>query len=147
MKISIHVATPHDAAAIADLVSQLGYLASEQDAAARIASHTSPSYLLLIAKKEDQPVGYIALHVYQVLHFPAPEGRITSFCVDKKSQGLGIGNDLLQAAENFFREKGCYRIVFNSNLKRISTHQYYLNRGYQFTSKHFTKLIENPVAT
>ncbi len=142
MKISIHVARPEDASRVADLLHQLGYPVSEADAAVRIALYSQSSYQLLIAKIDDITVGFIALHIYEVLHLPAPDGRITSLCIDEKVRRTGVGTALLTRAENFFREKGCYKIVLNSNLKRADTHQYYLNRGYQFTSKHFAKIIE-----
>lgn len=143
MKISIRPAQPDDAATLADLIQQLGYPVSDEECLKRIARYTLPHYLLLVAEREQMVVGYISLHVYDVIHLPAPEGRITSFCVAEKLRGSGVGNTLLRAAEDYFKEKGCYKIVLNSNLKRPETHQYYLNRGYQFTSKHFAKFLMN----
>ncbi len=143
MKISIRLAKPDDAAAVADLIHQMGYSVSETQTAKRIQLYLQPSYMLLVAQKENEVVGYIALHIYNVVHLPAPEGRIISFCVDEKVRGSGVGTVLLHAAEDYFKENGCYKIVLNSNLKRPDTHQYYLNRGYQFTSKHFAKFLMN----
>lgn len=143
MKISIVVAKPEDAIKVADLLRQMGYTVSKSDAAKRIKLYGQPNYQLFLARMEDSTVGFIALHFYEVLHLPAPEGRISSFCVDEKVRGKGIGKTLLTAAEDYFKENGCYKIVLNSNLKRPETHQFYLNRGYQFTSKHFAKFIEN----
>ena len=142
MKISIEVAKLEDANGVAELLRQMGYAASESDAIRRIKLYGQPSYQLLLAKTEEMTVGFIALHYYDVLHLPAPEGRISSFCVDEKVRGKGIGKTLITAAENYFKDNGCYKIVLNSNLKRPETHLFYLNRGYQFTSKHFAKLIE-----
>lgn len=141
MKISIREAKPEDATGVAYLLNQMGYPVSESEAASRIKLYSQPSYLLLVAKKDVVAAGLIALHIYNVLHLPAPEGRIISFCVDEKVRGTGVGTALLHAAENFFREKECYKIVLNSNLKRTDTHHYYLNRGYIVTSKHFAKII------
>jgi GNAT superfamily N-acetyltransferase len=143
MKINITVAKPEDANRLADLLRQMGYEVSEADTAKRIKLYGQPAYRLLLAKTEEMAVGFIALHFYDVLHLPATEGRISSFCVDEKVRGKGIGKALLAAAEDYFKENGCYKIVLNSNLKRPETHQFYLNRGYQFTSKHFAKFLEN----
>jgi len=142
MKINIQVAQVEDAEAIAHLLHQLGYPVSIAEAAERIKKYNQPSYTLWVAKKENITVGFIALHIYEVLHLPAPEGRILSFCTDEKVHGEGVGTFLLNEAENYFKENGCYKIVLNSNLRRTETHQYYTNRGYQFTSKHFIKMIE-----
>jgi GNAT superfamily N-acetyltransferase len=138
---SIHIAKPEDVIEITDLLHQMGYPVSETEAAARMKLYSQPSYCLFVCKLDMVTVGFIALHFYDVLHLPAPEGRISSFCVDEKIRGKGIGTALLLAAENFFKEKGCYKIVLNSNLKRPDTHQYYLNRGYLYTSKHFAKFL------
>jgi GNAT superfamily N-acetyltransferase len=142
MTINLHKAKPEDAAAVADLLQQMGYPVTPPEVETRIERFSEPGYLLLIAKNENNTVGFIALHVYHVLHLPAPEGRIVSFCVDQKIRGNGVGTNLLNEAEHYFKQNGCYKIVLNSNLKRTDTHQYYLNRGYEFTSKHFIKLIK-----
>jgi len=141
LETSIHIARPEDAAAVADLIRQMDYPVSEQEAAQRIKLYSQPNYHLLLAKKGKITIGLIALHIYDVLHLPAPEGRIISFCVDEKIRGTGAGTTLLHAAEVFFKEKKCFKIVLNCNLKRPDTHQYYLNRGYLFTSKHFAKFL------
>ncbi len=141
MKINIRVAQPNDSAAVADLINQMDYPVSVSEAKRRIQRYTQPSYLLWVALQDEEVVGYIALHIYDVLHLPAPEGRVISFCVNEKRRGTGVGTKLLLEAETYFKEQGCYKIVFNSNLKRPDTHQYYLNRGYQFTSKHFAKFL------
>jgi len=143
MKMSIRQANEDDAAAVANLIHQMGYPVLEAETINRINQYAQPTYLLLVAERDEVVVGYIALHIYHVLHLPAPEGRIISFCVDEKVRGTGAGTMLLHAAEDHFQKNGCYKIVLNSNLKRPETHQYYLNRGYQFTSKHFAKFLMN----
>ena len=111
MKISIEVAKPEDANRVTDLLRQMGYAASESDTVNRIKLYAQPSYRLLLAKTEEMTVGFIALHFYEVLHLPTPEGRISSFCIDEKVRGKGIGKTLLAAAEDYFKENGCYKIV------------------------------------
>ena len=140
--MSIQPAEPKDAFAIANLLDQLGYPTSEPEALQKIENHTKPSYKLFTAKRDDQVVGLIALHVYHQLHLPGPVGRITSFCVDEKVRGTGVGSALLKAAEEFFSEEGCFKIEVTSNLRRMQTHEYYLRHGYSETSKHFVKVIE-----
>ncbi len=141
MNIKIRIAISEDAASVADLINQMGYPVSESEAEIRIQQYSTPSYRLMLAEHEGNTIGLIALHIYDVLHLPAPEGRVISFCVDEKVRDKGVGTKLLNEAENFFKESGCYKIVLNCNLRRTDTHQYYLNRGYQFTSKHFAKFF------
>jgi predicted N-acetyltransferase YhbS len=141
MKITLRLAVPEDAASIADLIHQMGYPVSVSEAVDRIKKYSQPYYRLILAEQGGETVGLIALHIYEVLHLPAPEGRVISFCVDEKIRGNGVGTTLLKEAENFFKESGCYKIVLNCNLRRTDTHLYYENRGYQFTSKHFAKFF------
>ena len=141
MNIKIRIAISEDAASVADLINQMGYSVSETEAEIRIKHYSKPFYRLMLAEHDGNTIGLIALHIYDVLHLPAPEGRVISFCVDEKVRDKGVGTKLLNEAENFFKESGCYKIVLNCNLRRTDTHQYYLNRGYQFTSKHFAKFF------
>lgn len=142
MKITIHIANPADAVDVADLLGQLGYPVSASEAALRMKFYEQPHYRILIAKKEETNVGFIALHVYDELHLPGPVGRITSFCVNETVRGTGVGTTLLYAVEDFFKEKECYKIEVTSNLRRSQTHRYYLHHGYQETSKHFVKFMK-----
>ncbi len=139
--MSIHEAEPKDALTISNLLGQLGYPCSEEEAFQKIENYTKPSYKLFTAKKDHHVVGFIALHVYHQLHLPGPVGRITSFCVDEKVRGTGVGSALLEVAERFFHDRGCIKIEVTSNKRRIKTHDYYLHRGYTETSKHFVKII------
>lgn len=140
--MSIHEAELKDALTISNLMGQLGYPCSEAEAIQKIENYNKPSYKLITAKNDGVIVGFIALHVYHQLHLPGPVGRITSFCVDEKVRGTGVGSALLKAAEDFFSDEGCFKIEVTSNLRRMQTHQYYLHQGYKETSKHFVKVIE-----
>ncbi len=141
MKIHIEDAKSEDAARLVILLDQLGYLATHSEMLDKIQQHHHPTYKLLVAKDENQVMGFIALHFYRAFHHPAPIGRITAFCVEESVRGSGIGSLLLTSAEDFFHQHHCFKIEVTSNLKRTSTHQYYLQRGYTETSRHFVKLF------
>lgn len=141
MKIHIEDAKSEDAKGLAILLGQLGYPVADWEAMNKIQLQKSPTYKLLVAKEENQVLGFIALHFYHAFHLPAPVGRITAFCVNERVRGSGIGSLLLTTAEDFFHQHHCYKIEVTSNLKRTSTHQYYLQRGFTETSRHFVKLF------
>ncbi|MEQ1586801.1 MAG: GNAT family N-acetyltransferase [Cyclobacteriaceae bacterium] len=141
MKIHIEEAQSEDAARLVFLLGQLGYPASHSEMVDKIQLHKNPTYKLFVAKEENQVMGFIALHFYHAFHHLAPIGRITAFCVDEPVRGSGIGNLLLGAAEGFFHQQQCFKIEVTSNLKRSSTHQYYQQRGYTETSRHFVKIF------
>ena len=141
MKIHIEDAKSEDAKGLAILLGQLGYPVADWEAMNKIQLQKSPTYKLLVAKEENQVLGFIALHFYQAFHHAAPIGRITAFCIDETVRGSGIGSLLLTAAEDYFRQQQCFKIEVTSNLKRTNTHQYYRKRGYTETSRHFIKIF------
>jgi ribosomal protein S18 acetylase RimI-like enzyme len=137
-------AKPEDAKQLSILLEQLGYPTHETETLFKINRCAQPEYKLLVAREGNQVLGYIALHVYNTFHLEKSVGRITSFCVDEKVRGSGVGSLLLAAAEEYFRNKNCYKIEVTSNLRREATHTYYLQRGYTETSKHFVKVLSVP---
>ncbi len=141
MKPHITEAKPEDVTQLSRLLEQLGYPTTESDTHFRFNLYVQPDYKLLVARIETTVVGFIALHIQQTFHLPGSVGRITSFCVDEKMRGLGIGNLLLAAAEEYFTINKCYKIEVTSNFKRIDTHTYYLQRGYSEISRHFVKML------
>ncbi|MBL7874051.1 MAG: GNAT family N-acetyltransferase [Cyclobacteriaceae bacterium] len=140
-EIKIENALPGDVVPLANLLSQLGYPTKESDVLFKLAAHQAPGYQILVAKKANQAIGFICLHFYQTFHLPGCVGRITSFCVDSQVRKLGVGQMLLHAAEEYFKQQRCYKIEVTSNLRRTETHEYYLRQGYTETSRHFIKLL------
>ena len=141
MKIKIEAAKSEDAARLVILLGQLGYPTTNLEMLDKIQQHNNPTYKLLVAKDENQVLGFIALHFYHAFHHVAPIGRITAFCIDETVRGSGIGSLLLTAAEDYFLQQHCFKIEVTSNLKRTRTHQYYRERGYTETSRHFIKIV------
>jgi GNAT superfamily N-acetyltransferase len=141
MKSHITEAKPEDVPQLSVLLEQLGYPTSESETLSKLNLYSQPNYKILVARSETAVLGFIALHIHQAFHLPGAVGRITSFCVDEKMRGFGVGSLLLAAAEEYFLGNSCYKIEVTSNLRRTATHPYYLQRGYSETSKHFVKIL------
>ncbi|MBL7871042.1 MAG: GNAT family N-acetyltransferase [Cyclobacteriaceae bacterium] len=141
MKPHITEAKPEDVPQLSMLLEQLGYPTSESETLPKLDLYSPPDYKILVARSDTNVLGFIALNYYQTFHLPGPVGRITSFCVDERVRGTGIGNQLLAAAEEYFLANLCYKIEVTSNIRRTATHPYYLKRGYSETSKHFVKIL------
>jgi GNAT superfamily N-acetyltransferase len=141
MKPHITEANPEDATHLSLLLEQLGYPTAESEVLSKLKLYSQPDYKLLVVRSEANVFGFIALHIHQTFHLPGSVGRITSFCVDEKMRGLGVGSLLLAAGEEYFITNKCYKIEVTSNFKRIDTHAYYLQRGYIETHRHFVKLL------
>lgn len=142
MQIQIEPAQLHDAPQLATLLTQLGYPTSAQQALQKIQEHQNPGYHLLVARDGHFAIGFVSLLVYTAIHHSNPIGRITAFCVDESVRSSGVGGQLLLAAESYFRTHGCFKVELTSNLKRAESHEFYRNRGYSVTNKHFIKILK-----
>jgi len=138
-KITIRDATVQDADVLAPLLNQLGYPSSSQEVVHRIASYQAPDYRLLVSEVEGAVNGFIALHVFHLLHWRGKMGRITAFCVDEQYRLQGVGLRLLEAAEQGMWSCGCAKLEVSSNDQRKRTHQFYLKMGYKVDSLRFVK--------
>jgi GNAT superfamily N-acetyltransferase len=75
------------------------------------------------------------------VHRPAPVGRIPVLVVAKDAQGLGIGRMLVDAVEQWCRDKGCQLIEVTSNDRRATAHAFYRHMGYERSSIRFFKKL------
>lgn len=138
----IREAESKDAPDMSRLLQQLGYPTFDSAALEKIQDYSKDGYKLFVAESGETVIGFISIHWYITLHHPAPIGRITALCVDERQRKSGIGTSLLERAEDYFRTVGCFKIEVTSNLKRLETHRYYVQVGYQEMSKHFVKFLD-----
>lgn len=97
---------------------------------ARIESY--PDYRIYVAQNEDKIVGTFALLVMDNLaHMGAPSAIIEDVAIDPAWQGCGIGTQMMQYAMQLCRDKGCYKAVLSSNLKREKAHAFYESLGFE----------------
>ncbi len=134
----IREAKPDDASALAGLFTELGFPASSQEMTDRLASFL-PSASTLVAEQNGKVLGVATVHVMPVLHRPTPVGRITALVVTEQSRGQGIGQTLVDAAEQFLARKGCQLIEVTSNQQLVNAHEFYRKQGYEITSYRFKK--------
>ena len=136
--MSIRKATPQDADALVPLLEQLGYSSLDTTVIAeKITAYSQNNDCVFVYELEGQVVAFIALHVFEIFHSPGRVGRIAAFCVDEHHRSKGIGIEMLNASEQYFRAKGCRRVEVTSNNRRTQAHRFYLHRGYVEDSKKF----------
>lgn len=129
--MNIRPAVPHDAVAISQLNDQsLGYpLAVEQTRKILEELVNSPRDLILVAE-DHQIIGLIHGELYQTLYKPLMT-NILGLAVASSAQGKGVGTALLQAFEDWSRQKGAVAIRLNSGAERQLAHRFYQKNGYQ----------------
>ena len=90
-----------------------------------------PDYTLYVAERDGSIVGSFALLVMDNLgHLGAPSGIVEDVVVAPSSQGQGVGKAMMAFAYNRCREKGCYKLVLSSNVKRERAHAFYESLGF-----------------
>ncbi len=91
-----------------------------------------PDYKIYVALCEEQIVGTFAFLVMDNLgHLGTPSAIIEDVAVDSRWQGHGIGKKMMQHALGLCKEKGCYKAVLSSNLKRERAHAFYESLGFE----------------
>jgi len=96
----------------------------------RIARY--PDYKIYVALCEGEIVGSFALMIMDNLgHMGAPSAVIEDVVVDPEWQGRGVGKIMMKYALQTCGEKGCYKAVLSSNLKRERAHAFYESLGFE----------------
>jgi len=139
-KLVLRDARPKDAAAIAALITALGYEAEAADIKRRLAALAKAGQQIVVAEKA-KLVGVLTTSMMIVLHRPKPVGRISMLVVAEEERGAGIGTALVAEAEKRLAAKGCGLVEVTSNRKRLRAHAFYEKLGYDRTSYRFAKSV------
>ena len=142
-QLEIRRARLKDAAAIADLSGQLGYPATQQEMAERLARLLRLSrvnQVLVAEAPSGDVVGWLHVSMNPLLEVPL-RAEVNGLIVADGQRSLGAGEKLLQAAETWARHKGCRGMSVRSNVLRDRAHSFYLRNGYEHykTQKAFRK--------
>lgn len=130
----IRRAEPGDSPALARLIGQLGYDVTHDEVAARMGAMARGGRTVFVAESEGRVVGCLSTSIMQVIHRPAPVGRISMMVVEDNLRGQGIGAQLVAAAERYLVGEGCQLVEVTSNLARERAHAFYERLGYEKTS-------------
>ena len=131
MAIGIRQATSADAAGIAGLLPQLGYLATAPEVLARLRYWAADQRSSVIVADLDGAVaGVAAVHAIPLLERTGWRGRLVALVVDEACRRLGIASMLMAAAEEEARLLGCVEMEITSARDRSAAHAFYVAAGY-----------------
>ena len=144
--VHIRPITVSDAAAVAELTTQLGYPTSTNEMADRIAAvaaSAEDSALLVAVDDHDEPIGWAHVARLRLLERP-PSAQLNGLVVDERHRSKGIGASLLRAAEAWACERGLFLMLIRSRTSREAAHTFYEREGYRVakTSYTFEKRLE-----
>jgi ribosomal protein S18 acetylase RimI-like enzyme len=137
--LAVRPARPADSAAIAGLVTVLGFDSDEAEVAARLPALKNEPPLVA---EQSEVIGVLTWHVTPVLHRPKPVGRITMMAVAQGERRRGVGRALVEAALERLREKGCGLVEVTSNAGLSGAHAFYRKLGFERTSYRFAKTLD-----
>lgn len=141
--VEIREARVEDGAAIAGLMTELGYPGTEPFIEARISEllgHDDAE--LLVAVDGGEVVGVISLHFIPQLALAGDFCRISYFCVSRAAQGRGIGGLLEAKAVEAARQRKCDRIELHCDQRRHAAHRYYSRKAYVESPKYLMKSVK-----
>ena len=141
--------TIDDAEAAARLSGELGYPVSTEEMRGRLQRlKCLQDRAVYVACLSTGVAGWI--DVGMVHHLQAETyAEIGGLVVASEARSKGIGRQLLERAEQWARDRGVYRVVVRSQVKREDAHRFYEREGYLRvkTSAVFSKNLPTPHAT
>ena len=141
MSIHVRAATREDAAALAALVTQLGYASKREAVETRLERLESEGQIVLVAVaaagEAGQLVGLAAMFVNHVIVDDRPFARLAALVVAEGYRGRGVGRALVGEVERLAREAGCSSIEVTSGDHRPEAHRFYAALGFEERPRRF----------
>ncbi len=134
---------PHDIAALARLMGELGYPTTEEEMKARFeAIEKDASYGTLVAERGGEVIGMGGVTLGRAFAFDGVHARLVALVVDSKYRGNGVGRALLGACEGWARNRSAQKIMLNSGKNRVQAHEFYRGSGFEDTGLRFVKPLD-----
>lgn len=138
--LTIRAAQTSDAAALAELCTQLGYPTTPDAIPPRLARlDADPDVRTLVAASDGMVIGLATVHIRYTINHEAPLGQLTLLVVDERARTRGVGRALVGAAEAWARERGCKRFVVTTALRRTAAHAFYEKLAFKHTGRRYGK--------
>jgi GNAT superfamily N-acetyltransferase len=131
-----------DAAAVAALLSEMGYPVGAADAADLLAAFTADARSRVqLAEISGEVVGLIATHVVPRLDSERRSCRIVDLVVAERHRRNGIGAALIDAAEQEARRQHCARLDLSTGDWRPDAHAFYERMGFESRARAFVRRL------
>ena len=131
-RLAIRGVVHKDAAAVAQLLGELGYPMTLDDVHARLrALEGERSTKVLVAEDSGQIAGLAVVHWFELLEKPGPYARLLALVVRRGYRGGGVGKKLVEAAEAIARRSGCLGIEVTTGVQRDEAQAFYEQFGFE----------------
>jgi GNAT superfamily N-acetyltransferase len=129
-----------DARAVAELLGELGYAASEQGVRDRIdRSGDTASIFTFVAEVEGRVIGCVSGYVAPYFPKGTLVCRVTALVVTSRHRTRGIGKALMGAAAAHARSAGCTELEVTTSEDRAAAHRFYESLGFVHASRRYLR--------
>jgi GNAT superfamily N-acetyltransferase len=135
---------PADAPTLAALAGELGYPTSAETLLGRLAAlHPTDAAVIVSTDADDVPTGWCHVEMRRTLVEPM-SALILGLVIGEGHRSDGIGAELLGAAEQWARARGCQRLVVATRVTRERAHRFCAREGFEVskTSYFLTKALD-----
>jgi GNAT superfamily N-acetyltransferase len=139
---SIHLrpAADTDAAAVAALLSELGYETTPEQVRARLARVAgNDDYAAFVAEADGEVLGFLGLHRGWAYEHDRPYVRLTALVVAERARRRGVGARLVELADGWARERGAFALMLNTSVHREGAHRFYESLGFSRTGYRYAR--------
>jgi len=131
---------PSDIPSIARMLKSLGYNTTQKNLEEKLAAYQhSDEYAVMLDVEEDKINGVIGLHTINSFHTKAKTGRVMTLIFDESYRGHRAGRMLIEAADQFFKERGCHAVEVTGATVRSTARKLFQNQGYAEAERQFIK--------
>ncbi len=131
-ELRIRVAEKEDVGALASLMTELGYPSSVEDMRRRFGGiSTDPSYETFVVESGKEVIGMVGVRLGRTYEAEGSCARVMALVVSLEHRGLGAGQALICAAEEWARRRGAQTIVLTTHKRRAGAHRFYERLGYE----------------
>jgi ribosomal protein S18 acetylase RimI-like enzyme len=142
LDLTIRAAEMNDAAALAQLMCELGYETMKSEMQMRLKPIATDERLrTFVAVCDGQVCGMIGTLTYPSYEHNDPSGRIVALVIKSSMRRRGIGRALITTAEKDFAQRGIRRIALNTRLAREDAHKFYESLGYERNGWRYLKQL------
>ena len=134
----VREATEADAVVLADLLTQLGYPSTPEQAGRRLGRILlDRAWVTLLWEEDGRVLGFGGIQLCLSYEHDTPVAKIVALAVDESARGRGVGAELVAAMQQRAASMGAKKIVVNSALHRAAAHAFYEKLGYARTGLRF----------
>ena len=141
MPPTIRDARAADAAAIAELLWELGYPAGGAAVTSRLERLVIVGDRVFVAEADGKVVGLAHLHVSPTIEHERPAAKLGALVVAESHRGRGIGRLLVEAVEEEATARGCSMFFVTTAERRADAHAFYERLGLERTGRRYGRTL------